>query len=59
MQPEVVFPIVAKYLNIDDLVCNLEEFDSQNDGEVWDEFGRAVHLKLHLLQVKELSLVKT
>lgn len=65
MQPE--FPIsvrfengeVEEYDDADDLIHNLEDFDSDlnTDCDVRDARGRPVRLKLKLLDLKELSLV--
>lgn len=65
MQPE--FPIsvrfengeVEEYDDADDLIHNLEDFDSDlnTDCDVRDAHGRPVRLKLKLLDLKELSLV--
>lgn len=64
MHPE--FPIsvrfengeVESYDSIEDLVLNLEDFDSDvnTDCEARDALGRRVRLKLQLLELKELSL---
>ena len=64
MQPE--FPIsvrfeddeIESYDDIEDLIHNLEDFDSEvnTDCEVRDARGRRVRLKLQLLELKELSL---
>ncbi len=64
MQPE--FPISVRFENgeiesyddLEDLIHNLEDFDSDvnKDCEARDAFGRRVHLKLKLLELKELSL---
>lgn len=64
MEPE--FPIsvrfedgeVEKYEDEDDLIHNLEDFDSDVDTacDVRDARGRPVRLKLKLLDLKELSL---
>lgn len=64
MQPE--FPISVRFENgeietyddLEDLIHNLEDFDSDvnEDCEVRDAVGRRVHLKLKLLELKELSL---
>ncbi|HKS11068.1 MAG TPA: hypothetical protein VJS13_16075 [Pyrinomonadaceae bacterium] len=64
MQPE--FPIsvrfengeVEEYEDADDLIHNLEDFDSDvnTDCEARDARGRLVRLKLKLLDLKELSL---
>lgn len=64
MQPE--FPISVRFENgeiesydsVDDLVHNLEDFDSDvnTDCEARDARGRTVRLKLVLLDLKELSL---
>ena len=64
MQPE--FPIsvrfedgeVESYDDVEDLVFNLEDFDSDvdTDCEARDARGRRVRLKLQLLELKDLSL---
>jgi hypothetical protein len=64
MEPE--FPIsvrfedgeVEEYEDADDLIHNLEDFDSDTDTacDVRDARGRPVRLKLKLLDLKELSL---
>ena len=64
MQPE--FPIyvrfedgeVESYESVEDLIHNLEDFDSDldTDCEARDARGRRVRLKLKLLELKELSL---
>lgn len=64
MKPE--FPIsvrfengeVEEYEDIDDLIHNLEDFDSDVDTacDVRDARGRPVRLTLKLLELKELSL---
>jgi hypothetical protein len=64
MQPE--FPIfvrfengeVESYESVEDLIHNLEDFDSDlnMDCEATDVWGRKVRLKLKLLDLKELSL---
>ena len=64
MQPE--FPIYVRFENgevetyddVEDLIHNLEDFDSDvnTDCEVRDAHGRRVRLKLKLLELKELSL---
>jgi hypothetical protein len=64
MQPE--FPISVRFENgeiesyddLDELIHNLEDFDSDldTDCEARDAFGRRVRLKLKLLELKELSL---
>ena len=64
MQPE--FPIsvrfengeVESYDSVEDLIFNLEDFDSDvsTDCEARDARGRRVRLKLKLLELKELSL---
>lgn len=64
MEPE--FPIfvrfedgeVEEYEDTDDLIHNLEDFDSDVDTacDVRDARGRPVRLKLKLLELKELSL---
>jgi hypothetical protein len=65
----VTFPISIKfedgtteeYKSIEELQCNLEDFDSDLDTscEVQDSSGRPVRLKLKLLEVKELSIIET
>jgi hypothetical protein len=64
MEPE--FPIYVRFENgevegyddVEDLIHNLEDFDSDlnTDCEARDARGRRVRLKLHLLELKELSL---
>ena len=64
MEPE--FPIsvrfengeVEEYEDVDDLIHNLEDFDSDLDTgcDGRDARGRPVRLKLELLDLKELSL---
>jgi hypothetical protein len=64
MEPE--FPIsvrfetgeVEEYEDVDDLIHNLEDFDSDLDisCDARDARGRPVRLKLKLLDLKELSL---
>ena len=64
MEPE--FPIyvrfedgeVEEYEDVDELIHNLEDFDSDlNTGcDARDARGRPVRLKLKLLSLKELSL---
>jgi hypothetical protein len=64
MQPE--FPISVRFENgeiesyddLDELIHNLEDFDSDldKDCEARDALGRRVRLKLKLLDLKELSL---
>jgi hypothetical protein len=64
MQPE--FPISVRFENgeiesyddLDELIYNLEDFDSEVniDCEARDALGRRVRLKLKLLELKELSL---
>lgn len=50
---------VVRYESIEDLECNLEDFDSDLEVEccVKDNLGRPVRLKLKLLKVQELSLL--
>jgi hypothetical protein len=67
LNTEVVFPLsvtfedgsVEKYESVEDLAQNLEDFDSDIDVgcRVDDNLGRAVHLKLKLLEVQELSVI--
>jgi hypothetical protein len=64
MHPE--FPIYVRFENgdienydsVEDLIHNLEDFDSDvnADCEARDARGRRVRLKLQLLELKELSL---
>jgi len=64
MQPE--FPISVRFENgeiesyddLDELIYNLEDFDSEVniDCEARDALGRRVRLELKLLELKELSL---
>jgi len=64
MQPE--FPIYVRFENgevesyddVEELILNLEDFDSDvdTDCEARDARGRRVRLKLKLLELKELSL---
>ena len=63
---EVVFPIsvrfedgeVEQYASVDDLVMELEDFDSDVDTgcETWDAQGRPVRLVLKTLTLQELSI---
>jgi hypothetical protein len=63
----VVFPVsvqfedgeVEVYESVEDLVCNLEDFDSDLDKgcKVKDSLGRPLRLKLELLDLRELSLL--
>ena len=63
---EPAFPIsvrfengeVEEYENVDELIHNLEDFDSDLDTacDARDAYGRPVRLKLKLLDLKELSL---
>ena len=63
---KVVFPLsvrfedgsIEEYESIEHLELNLEDFDSDIDVacRVYDNLGRPVHLKLKLLEVKELFL---
>jgi hypothetical protein len=67
MSAEVLFPVTvtfengetAQYSSVTDLECNLEHFDStvETRCRVADARGRPVHLKVHLLEVKELRLM--
>lgn len=69
MYTNVVFPIsiqfedgeVEYYEDVEDLEMNLEDFDSNVDiaCQVKDKFGRPVHLKVKLLELKEMSLRST
>ena len=64
MRPE--FPIYVRFENgevesyddVEELILNLEDFDSDvnTDCEARDARGRRVRLKLQLLELKELSL---
>jgi hypothetical protein len=64
MEPE--FPIsvrfedgeVEEYEDVEHLICNLEDFDSDVDTacDARDARGRPVRLKLKLQDLKELSL---
>lgn len=66
MDPDVVFPIsirfedgeVEEFQDREDLELDLEYFDSEKarDCEVTDKLGRPVRLKVHALEIKELSL---
>jgi hypothetical protein len=66
MKPE--FPIyvrfengeVEEYEDVEHLICNLEDFDSEidTDCDARDARGRPVRLKLKLLDLKELSLAE-
>jgi hypothetical protein len=68
LNTEVVFPLsvtfedgsVERYESVEDLECNLEDFDSDIDigCRVEDNFGRPVHLKLKLLEVQGLSVIR-
>jgi hypothetical protein len=63
---EPIFPIsvicgendVETYNDVEELVCNLENFDSDidTDCEVRDILGRRLRLKLKLLELRELSV---
>jgi len=63
---DVVFPITVEfedgesetYDDIEHLVCDLEDFDSDLDiaCRVRDKLGRLVRLKLKTLDLKELSI---
>lgn len=67
MNTDVAFPVsvtfedgeVERYEDVEHLVCNLEDFDSDVDVEcrVTDKLGRTLRLKLKLLELKELSVV--
>ncbi len=69
LKTDVIFPItvtfedgeVELYESVEDLEQNLEDFDSDIDVGclVTDNLGRPVHLKLKLLEVSELSLIRT
>lgn len=66
MSTDVVFPVsttfedgeVEQYEDVEDLIYNLEDFDSDADAgcRVIDKLGRPVRLKLKLLELEELSL---
>lgn len=66
MQPKPEFPIYVRFENgefeqyddVDELIHNLEHFDSDRDTDCQarDARGRPVRLKLTLLDLKELSL---
>jgi len=66
MDDDVVFPIsirfedgeVEEFQNREDLELNLEYFDSEKacDCEVRDKLGRRVQLKVHALEIKEISV---
>lgn len=68
MDADVVFPIsirfedgeVEEFQNREDLELDLEYFDSEKatDCEVTDKLGRRVLLKVHALEIKELSVVE-
>lgn len=68
METDVIFPLsvtfedgeVEQYESIEDLACNLEDFDTDIDVQcrVVDGHGRPVRLKLKLLDVKELSIIR-
>ena len=49
---------VENYDSVEDLIHNLEDFDSDvnTDCEATDARGRRVRLKLQLLELKDLSL---
>ena len=51
---------VESYDSIEDLIHNLEDFDSDvsTDCEARDARDRRVRLKLELLELKELSLIQ-
>jgi hypothetical protein len=67
MDTDVEFPLTVtfedgsagQYDSIESLEQDLEDFDSDLDAEcsVADKLGRPVHLKLKMLEVKELSLL--
>ncbi len=67
MKTDVEFPLtvtfedgsVEQYDSIENLEQDLEDFDSDLDVEcsVTDKLGRPIHLKLKMLEVKELSLL--
>lgn len=50
---------VEAYATVEDLVCNLEDFDSDStvDCKVTDSSGRPLRLKLELLDLRELSVI--
>ena len=68
MHVDVVFPIsirfedgvVEEFQNREDLELDLEYFDSEKAGdcEVTDKLGRRVRLKVHALEIKELSVAE-
>jgi hypothetical protein len=49
---------VETYVNEKDLICNLEEYDSESETQckIVDSDGREVFLVLKLLDLKELHL---
>jgi hypothetical protein len=67
MDSEVQFPVtirfedgeVEEFQSREELVCNLEDFDSETDDdcEVRDGVGRRVLLKVSLLEIKRLSII--
>lgn len=68
MSAEVAFPVIVtfengeteRYSSVDELECNLESFDSDTESQckVVDAHGRPVHLKIELLELKELRLLQ-
>jgi hypothetical protein len=66
MSDTVLFPVCVtfedglteRYADVEDLECNLEDFDSESSPgcHIVDARGRRVVLKLKLLQLKELRL---
>jgi len=68
MDADVVFPIsirfedgeVEEFQNREDLELDLEYFDSEKARycEVIDKLGRRVRLKVHALEIKELSVAQ-
>lgn len=69
MDANVGFPIsirfedgeVQEFQNREDLELDLEYFDSDKaaDCEVTDKLGRRLRLKVHALEIKELSVAET
>lgn len=68
MDADVVFPIsirfengeVEEFQNREDLELDLEYFDSEKarDCEITDKLGRRIRLKVHALEIKELSVAE-
>jgi hypothetical protein len=66
MSSDALFPIsvtfedgsTERYANVDELECNLEDFDSEQSPDclVVDAQGRRLVLKLKMLELKELRV---